>query len=80
MTLDAEDVILPKGVSQQLTRSQTADGVEELSGWLRIAFVAGQRTGSLHVAFCPPFVTTPELAVEQLDGPEARLKTAQLMP
>ncbi len=60
--------------------AQAADGVEELSGWLRIAFVAGQRTGSLHVAFCPPFVATPELAVEQLEGPEARLKTAQLMP
>ena len=79
-TLHAEDVVLPKGVTQQLTRSQAADGVEELSGWLRVEFVAGQRTGSLHVAFCPPFAATPELAVEQLDGPEARLKTAQLMP
>jgi hypothetical protein len=78
--VDAEDVVLPKNVTQQLTRSQAADGAEELSGWLRIAFVAGQRTGSLHVAFCPPFAATPELAVEQLDGPEARMKTAQLMP
>ena len=78
--LDAEDATLPRGVTQQLTRSQAADGTEELSGWLRIAFVAGQRTGSLHVAFCPPFAATPELAVEQLDGPEVRIKTAQLMP
>jgi hypothetical protein len=78
-TLEAEEIILPKGITQQLTRSQAADGVEELSGWLRIAFVAGQRTGSVHVAFCPPFAATPELVVEQLEGPEARLKTAQLM-
>jgi hypothetical protein len=77
---DTEDVTLPKGITQQLTRSQTADGAEDLSGWLRIAFMAGQRTGSLHVAFCPPFVATPELAVEQIEGPEARVKTAQLMP
>ncbi len=42
--------------------------------------MAGQRTGSLHVAFCPPFTATPELVVEQLEGPEARMKTAQLMP
>jgi hypothetical protein len=77
--LGVEEILLSKGVTQQLTRSQTADGAEELSGWLRIAFVAGQRTGSLHVAFCPPFAATPQLVVEQLDGPEARMKTAQLM-
>ena len=70
----------PEEVTQQLTRSQAADGAEELSGWLRMAFAAGQRTGSLHVAFCPPFAVTPELEVEQLDGPEARIKTAQLLP
>jgi hypothetical protein len=27
----------------------------------------------------PAFAARPELAVEQLEGPEARLKTAQLM-
>ena len=32
------------------------------------------------MAFCPPFAATPELEVEQLDGPEARIKTAQLLP
>jgi hypothetical protein len=67
-------------VTQQLMRSRTADGTEELSGWLRPAFAAGQRTGSIHVAFCPPFAGTPELAVEQIGGPEARIKTAQLLP
>jgi len=67
-------------VLQQLTRSQAPDGSEQLAGWLRIAFAAGQRTGNVHVAFCPPFVRTPELAVEQIDGPEARVKTAQLLP
>ncbi len=67
-------------VLQQLTRSRTADGVEQLSGWLRLAFSADQRTGSIHVAFCPPFEATPELEIEQMDGPEARIKTAQLLP
>jgi len=66
-------------VSQQLTRSRTADGVEQLSGWLRLAFSADQRTGSIHVAFCPPFESMPELEVEQIDGPEIRIKTAQLL-
>lgn len=72
--LPADDVL------QQLTRSQAADGSEQLSGWLRMAFAAGQRTASVHVAFCPPFPRTPELTVEQLDGPPTRIKTAQLLP
>ena len=80
LSLDPDVAVLSEDVTQQLTRSQAADGVEELSGWLRTAFAAGQRTGSLHVAFCPPFAVTPELEVEQLDGPEARIKTAQLLP
>jgi hypothetical protein len=78
--IDASEAALSEDITQQLTRSQAADGVDELSGWLRIAFPAGGRTGSIHVAFCPPFAATPELALEQLDGPEARIKTAQLMP
>jgi hypothetical protein len=45
-----------------------------------MAFTAGQRTGSIHVAFCPPFAAVPEVEVEQIDGPEARIKTAQLLP
>jgi hypothetical protein len=43
-------------------------------------FAAGQRTGTIHVAFCPSLRVTPELAVEQMEGPEARIKTAQLLP
>ena len=70
----------PEEVVQQLTRIRTADETEELRGWLRVPFAAGQRTASVHVAFCPPLAATPELAVEQIDGPDARLKTAQLLP
>jgi len=70
----------PGDVLQQLTRSRAADGSEQLSGRLRAAFSAGQRSGSIHVAFCPPFARSPELAVEQLDGPPTRIKTAQLLP
>ncbi len=65
---------------QQLTRTRAADGSERLSGWLRAPFLAGQRTASVHVAFCPPFAAVPELSVEQVDGPPARVKTAQLLP
>ena len=67
-------------VVQELTRSEAADGAEELSGWLRLPFASGQRTGNVHVAFCPPLRATPEVAVEQIEGPDARIKTAQLLP
>lgn len=77
---DPEAAVFPEDILQQLTRCRAADGTEELTGWLRLAFAAGQRTGSIHVAFCPPFGLTPELAVEQLDGPDTRIKTAQLLP
>jgi hypothetical protein len=80
LSVDLETAILPDEVTQQLTRSRAADGTEEISGLLRLAFAAGQRTGSIHVAFCPPLDAAPELEVEQIDGPEARIKQAQLLP
>ena len=80
LSRDPETAELPEEVTQQLTRSQAADGAEEFSGWLRMPFAAGQRTGSIHVAFCPAMAATPELAFEQIDGPEARIKVAQLLP
>ncbi|MEN6459671.1 MAG: hypothetical protein ABFC63_12160 [Thermoguttaceae bacterium] len=66
-------------VVQQLTRSQAADGTEEVSGWLRASFVAGQRTASVHVGFCPPLGSVPEVSVEQVEGPETRIKAAQVL-
>ncbi len=75
-----EDAAPDENVTQQLTRSCTADGAEQLAGWLRMPLAAGQRSGSVHLAFCPPFDRTPELSVDQLDGPRARVKTAQLLP
>jgi hypothetical protein len=72
--------IPPSTMLQHITRSRAADGSEELAGWVRVPFAAGQRTGNAHLAFCPPFSTTPELLVEQVDGPRCRIKTVQLLP
>ncbi len=73
--------IMPeKDVSQHLVRSSTAQGGDMLCGVMRLDFSAGQRTGNLHVAFCPPFAAIPEITAVQVDGPEARIKIAQLLP
>jgi len=72
--IPADDVL------QQLTLSRVADGGTQLAGLLRPPSATGQRTAAEHVAFCPPFAKTPQVTVEQLDGPPARVKTAQLLP
>ncbi len=70
----------PDDVLQKLVRGRAADGHDTLSGFARIVFARRQRSGSIHVAFCPPFARTPEFSVDQIDGPEARIKTGQLLP
>lgn len=67
-------------VIQQLTRSRMPDGSETLAGWLRVGLAAGQRNTNVHVAFCPPFSRTPQVSIEQLDGPETRIKIVQVLP
>jgi hypothetical protein len=66
-------------VTQQFVRSHAADGRETLSGWLRLSFVPGQRQATAHLAFCPPFVHTPEFDVRQTEGPSARVKAGQIL-
>ncbi len=80
MEIDAADRMPSAEVTQQLTRGRTARGADVLSGWLRAPLEAGQRTASVHVAFCPPFSRAPHATVEQRDGPKARIKTVQLLP
>ncbi len=67
-------------VLQQLTLRSTAEGGQEVSGWLRLGLAAGQRSGSLHVAFCPSFAELPRVEAEAVSGPGCRIKAAQVLP
>jgi hypothetical protein len=67
-------------VMQQFTLRTTAEGGQELSGWLRMNLAAGQRTDTLHVAFCPPFEHAPIVEAEAVSGPDCRIKVAEVMP
>ena len=78
--LPAWDELPADEVTQQLTRRLAGDGCEILAGWLRVPLEAGQRSTSVHVAFCPPFRHLPTATLEQLEGPPARIKTVQLLP
>jgi len=66
-------------VLQQLTRTRQADGTDRLGGWVRARFGPGQRTESVHLAFCPPFERVPRLEVSHRGGPPVRVKTGQLL-
>ncbi len=79
-TEGGEPVEPASDVMQQLTLRATAEGGQELSGWLRMPLAAGQRSGTLHVAFCPPFDRAPEIQVEAVAGPDCRIKTADALP
>ena len=76
----AANAVPAENVLQQLTLSQQADGAQQLAGWLRVRLSAGQRSCAAHVAFCPPFSQTPELALEQLDGPPAQDSHCEVLP
>jgi hypothetical protein len=65
-------------ISQQLTRRR-GERDEIVSGWLRVALEAGQRTAAAHVAFCPPLVETPRVTLRQTEGPSARIKEGQVL-
>jgi hypothetical protein len=65
---------------QQLIRTQRADGRHTLRGVVRVAFSAGQRSATAHVAFCPPFAHNPQLEIDSAAGAEVRIKTAQIVP
>ena len=67
-------------VTQQLVRVTDRGGAESMSGLLRANFLAGQRTATVHVAFCPPFSAMPKMEVEQVDGPSGKIKIVQLLP
>jgi len=67
-------------IMRQLTLRSTAEGGQELSGWLRMPLAAGQRSGSLHVAFVPAFDRPPQVQAEAVSGPDCRIKTAEALP
>ncbi len=76
--MESESVELPPQVSRQLTRCKDEDGADTLCGMLREAFAAGERTRDIHLVFCPAFTSIPSVSVDQVDGPETRIKVAEV--
>lgn len=63
-------------VLQQITR--TREGSEEhIAGKLRGTVARGERTVSLHIAFCPPLASRPEISAELLSDAAGSVSVAQ---
>ncbi|MBI3838323.1 MAG: hypothetical protein HY288_10380 [Planctomycetia bacterium] len=67
-------------ISQQVMRRRQSDGSEAIEGWVRAEFSPGQRHAAAHLAICPPLDRVPECFAEQMDGPAAHIKIAQVLP
>jgi len=62
---------------QQMTRRLRTDGSESIQATTQASFATGQRTATVHLAFCPPLEKPPAIECHQLDGPPCRIKTAE---
>ncbi|HVC97392.1 MAG TPA: hypothetical protein VND64_27165 [Pirellulales bacterium] len=73
---------LPSGeqLTQRLSRSKTADGVEWLRGSVRADFAPGSSAARIHVAFCPPMSRLPRFEFHQSSGPPSRITLGRLLP
>jgi hypothetical protein len=64
---------------QQLTRYRSPDGTHSIHGTLLAEFEPGERSTTIHAAFCPPFEVLPEVEVEVTDDSFATVKLTQLL-
>lgn len=68
----------PLEIIQHVTRWRQDNQGELLRAVLRADLEPNERSGSLHIAFCPPLPGIPELELEQLEGPAAVCKVAEV--
>ena len=75
-----ENSIFPDHHRQQIIHARDEHGEDVVYGRVRGEFAERQRSTSVHLAFCPPLDTIPELLVRQVEGPEITVKPAEVLP
>ncbi len=68
-----------ESTTQWMTRRDEPDG-EAIEGTVRVHFAAGQREAVVHVTFCPPLPSLPEVELECVDGEDWQIKTEAALP
>ncbi len=74
-----EDDIGDESTTQWMTRRDEPDG-EAIEGTVRVHFASGQREAVVHVTFCPPLPSPPDVELECIDGDEWQLKPEVALP
>ncbi len=75
-----DDVSADRDVLAETVRRRAADGHESIHGWTLAEFAAGQRSSTVHVAFCPALAGQPSCEAEQVAGPPATVRVIQILP
>jgi hypothetical protein len=72
---------VPTGATaiQQLTRYRTAGGAHSIHGTLLAELEPGERSTTIHIAFCPPFDRLPAVEAEAIDDSSATVKLSQVL-
>ena len=71
----------PGRLQQRLERYETVEGVDCVSGHVRLSIPAGGKATHAHVGFCPAFAATPIVQVStEYDGVEAVVTAAEVLP
>jgi hypothetical protein len=66
--------LLPPEISQRILRAYSEHGGELIYGTIQCDFRGGQRQQNLHLAFCPPLASIPDLSADQLAGPPVQIR------
>jgi len=69
-----------RNVVQQMTRTRDQAGNEFVFGQARVEFLSGERSQSIHLAFCPPLAEHPRVSAEHAGGTPAAITVAQAEP
>ena len=64
----------PANLVQQYTRQRDDAGGESLHAIAEAEIPAGERLAVLHLAFCPPLATAPQLTAHAIDADDAEVK------
>ncbi len=68
-------------LQQRLERYESAEGMDCISGHVRLSIPAGGKATHAHVGFCPAFAATPAVEVStDYDGVEAVVTAAEVLP
>lgn len=66
---------------QRLERYESAEGIDCVSGHVRLSIPAGGKATHAHIGFCPAFAATPTVEVStDYDGVEALVTAAEVLP